>query len=121
MTEIVHLSPFEQRVLMNEAPGGQPAILDIVIPSHVNLREPFSLKVAVLDAMGYPSVECGAKVHLVLEGADPPDVQVVFRASAPAIATSHQCEGYQARIRALCSGTRRAQWPEQCGPMRGSP
>ncbi|NOZ23324.1 MAG: hypothetical protein GXP25_19800 [Planctomycetes bacterium] len=47
-----------ERILEQEAPGGRPARLSIVVPSVVAPDEPFSIKLAVLDEKGYPSVEC---------------------------------------------------------------
>jgi len=48
---------FHQKVIAQEAPGGAPAEVSVVAPTVVRPGEPFALKVAVLDAHGYPTVE----------------------------------------------------------------
>ena len=78
-------NPILERILAQEAPGGRPTRLSIVAPSIVQVGAPFSVRLAALDALGYPSVECGdaARAHDAA-GCGLPD-SVVFEPGRPAV------------------------------------
>jgi len=73
-----------ERILAVEAPGGAVERLSIVAPSVVRPDEPFAIRLAALDALAYPSMECGGAARPV-DGpaANLPEVQ--FDAGHPAI------------------------------------
>ena len=76
--------PFAQRVLALEAPGGEAAELSLVAPSVCAPGEPVRLKVAVLDALGYPSVECDGVVRIEADFARPRSMAIAFVSGRPA-------------------------------------
>ena len=53
-------SAFHQRIRAQEAPGGAPVTLNIVVPSVTEPGKMFDVRVAVLDETGYPSKVEGA-------------------------------------------------------------
>ncbi len=54
------IDALSERILNLEAPGGPLTRLSVVAPSIVAPGEPFALRLAALDANGYPSIECDA-------------------------------------------------------------
>ena len=77
-------NPLLERILAQEAPGGRATRLSIVAPSIVEVGEPFSVRLAALDSLGYPSVECGdAASPLDAAAFGLPD-RVVFEPGRPA-------------------------------------
>ena len=78
-------TPFAQRVLVLEAPGGEAAELSLVAPSVCAPGEPARLKIAVLDALGYPSVEFEGLVRVSAGFARPRTAEIVFKAGLPAV------------------------------------
>ncbi len=75
-----------ERILAVEAPGGSVERLSIVAPSIVRPDEPFSIRLAALDAKAYPSVVCGAAARPV-DGPAPDLPEVQFAAGHPAVGT----------------------------------
>lgn len=53
--EIVYPNAFEQKVLVQEAPGGSPQHVYLVVPTITMPNQPFVLKVAVVDQHGCPA------------------------------------------------------------------
>jgi len=53
-----------QRIFSQEAPGGVPASVSLIVPTVTRVGEPFTLKIAVLDSLGYPSVCCIEPVRI---------------------------------------------------------
>ena len=53
-----------QKVLALEAPGGEPDRVLAVLPTVTAPGRAVRLKVAVMDAMGYPSLACGEAVRV---------------------------------------------------------
>jgi len=91
-------NPFFERVLTQESPGGQPARLSVVAPSVVEVGEPFSLRFAALDGVGYPSIECDAEaVALDASSIGVPE-HVAFEPGRPAV---HQIDGAALREKGL--------------------
>ena len=86
MTNTVFPPPLLQRVIAQEAPGGAPAALELVLPSVTVPGEPFALKVAVWDDAGYPSLECGEVLNIRMPASRQGTVQVHFQAGQPAVA-----------------------------------
>lgn len=78
-------SALEQKILLQEAPGGEPARLNVVAPSVVRPGESFSLRIAVLDETGYPSVRCDAAVDLVGEDGTRTPSPLRFEPGSPAV------------------------------------
>jgi hypothetical protein len=75
--------PLQQKILAQEAPGGMPVALSIVIPSVTRAAEPFDVSIAVLDANGYPSLQYEECVEIELpEGGRS---EIIFRAGIPAV------------------------------------
>ena len=85
MTEVLYPTPWARRVLSQEAPGGRPAEVRIVVPTITAVGEEFSAKVAVADKTGFASLEVDGAVALEC----PPGgaaVRVPFRPGEPAVA-----------------------------------
>ena len=61
---VVYPPELDRNVIALEAPGGVPASLDVVVPSIIRPGEPFDVRLAVLDAVGYPSMEADVAVRL---------------------------------------------------------
>ena len=79
-------SPFDLKVLRDEAPGGAPASFDAVVPSVTEPGRPFCVKLAVLDANGYPSLECDAALTVRVEVSSSVIGTVSFEPGSPAVA-----------------------------------
>ena len=78
---------FHQKVIANEAPGGEAAEVLLVVPTIVEPGEEFALKIAVLDADGYPSVELDGAVQIRGDFASPGKTEVPFETGRPAVAS----------------------------------
>ena len=76
---------FFQRILAQEAPGGPPVRLQVVIPSITIPGEPFVVKITVLDADGYPSLCCEGDVRVTMPGSNAEPAHITFRAGEPAV------------------------------------
>ena len=74
---------FFRRVLRQEAPGGPPQSVTLVQPSVLAVDEPGALKVALLDADGYPSLEYQGEV--TLEGLPGGTCALAFQRGEPAV------------------------------------
>ena len=74
-----------QKVLAVEAPGGAPGEVYVVVPTIVAVGEPFKVKVAVLDADGYPSIECGGTVRISGDFSLSGSAEIVFSKGKPAV------------------------------------
>ncbi len=77
-------SGFHRKILAQEAPGGMPTALSLVIPTVTRPGRPFVLKVAILDRDGYPSLACGGRLRV--ERPSGGEARVRFRAGEPAVA-----------------------------------
>ena len=86
MPEVVYPPRFHRKVLAQEAPGGAPAVVSLVVPTVTVPGEPFTVKVAVLDERGFPSLECDGKVILRGPGSSAPMAEVGFARGQPAVA-----------------------------------
>ena len=84
MIEIERPPPFHQKVLSQEAAGSAPAVIDVVVPTVVAPGEPFALRVAVLDVMGYPSLDCRGSLRLQCDHMAPSEVSVACHSGIPA-------------------------------------
>ncbi len=79
--------PFFRRVLKTDAPGGSPESISAVVPSITTPGEDFSLTIAVLDEMGYPSVECEGALQITLPEQPSKEVDLHFEPGVPAVGT----------------------------------
>jgi len=86
MTHVLYPSEFHQKVIAQEAPGGPASEVGLVAPTVARPGEPIVLKVAALDADGYPSVELDGAVWIRAPFAEPSLIEVPFRAGQPALA-----------------------------------
>jgi len=77
---------FHRKVITLEAPGGPAREVCLVAPTIVARDEPFRLKVAVLDAIGYPSVEFEGSVWIRARFASESLIEVPFRPGRAAVA-----------------------------------
>jgi len=87
--EIVYPSAFEQRVLAEEAPGGEPRYVSLVVPSVGRSGEPFPVKVAVLDRWGHPTLGLGGEVRVECPSASPSAIEIGFEPARAAVAAAH--------------------------------
>ena len=87
MSQVAYPPKLDRKVLAQEAPGGEPASVDVVLPTITGQGTPFCVKVAVLDQLGYPSMEYGGTVLLTADEADPGEIAVPFRKGQPAVAS----------------------------------
>lgn len=85
MAEVIYPSEFELRVLAQEAPGGAPARVAVVIPTVTTPDKPFDIRVAVLDANGYPSLSCDGTVKIKSLLASPLHYEIPFESGTPAV------------------------------------
>ena len=83
-------NPFFERILALEAPGGPPARLTAVAPSIVEPGQPFAVRLAAVDAVGFPSLECDGVVRVCDAAAYGLPAEVRFEANRPA---AHRCDG----------------------------
>ena len=86
MPNVTHPPPFHHRVITLEAPGGPAREVSLVAPTVVARVEPFRLRVAVLDADGYPSVEFEGSVWIRAGFARESLIEVPFRPGRAAVA-----------------------------------
>ncbi len=94
MSKVCFPQAFFRKVLALEARGGPPARVQVSAMSRVGKGEVFELRVAALDEVGYPSVECGEKVVVRGGFASPVETVVAFERGQPAVA---RVEGMEAR------------------------
>lgn len=95
---------YDQRVLALEAPGGAPAKVSIAIPTITRPGRAFRACVAVLDELGYPSVQC-AGVKLTDQGGQLL-AEIAFQRGQPSVAMVEAltaAEGFS-RLRADLGG-----------------
>ena len=85
MAAVTFPPAYDQRVLALEAPGGAPARVTVAIPTMTRPGEPFEARIAVLDELGYPSVECDAVVGLLDAQGTATLAEVPFTAGQPAV------------------------------------
>ena len=85
MPEVVYPPRFHQKVLAQEAPGGTLVVVSLVVPTITVPGETFTVKVAVLDERGFPSLECGGKVTLRGPGPSAPVAEVGFAQGQPGL------------------------------------
>ncbi|MBS3762620.1 MAG: hypothetical protein KGZ25_04860 [Planctomycetes bacterium] len=78
-------SPLHEKILKQEAPGGSPALLSLVVPSITRPGQPFELKLAILDSMGYPSLEYEGSVEVTPPGGGGSQSLLRFETGEPAI------------------------------------
>ena len=113
----IYPSAREQKILAQEAPGGSPAELSIVIPSVTRPSESFGVRVAVLDSAGYPSMQCDNAVEITMPGQE--TLSIPFHPGAPAVgrigAVQIRREGLF-RLSARCSDLRTHSNPTFCTP-----
>jgi len=86
MTTIAYPPDFHQKVLAQEAPGGALVVVSLVVPTVTVPGEPFTVKVAVLDERGFPSLGCDGKVAVRGPGSSAPFADVRFAQGQPAVA-----------------------------------
>ncbi len=77
----------QQKILAQEAPGKAPVTLAIVIPSVTRPMQPFAVNVSVLDANGYPSLQCDDRVRI--ETPDDGTTEIAFSRGKPAVGCLH--------------------------------
>lgn len=111
MPKSVYPNPFEARVLAGEAPGGEPASVSLVAPTVVACGEPFRLKVAVLDADGYPSVQCGETVKISGAFADPKAMEIAFKKGRPAVGAVEGVAVREAGVFRFEASMGKSAWP----------
>jgi hypothetical protein len=75
-----------QKVLALEAPGGEPDRVLAVLPTVTAPGRPVRLRVAVADAMGYPSLACGEAVRVRGPFVGGGEIVVPFEKGRPAVA-----------------------------------
>ncbi len=80
----VYPSTFHRKILAQEAPGGKPAAVSLVIPTVTRPGRPFALKVAILDRHGYPSLAAEGSLQVELPAGGEAGVRV--HAGDPAVA-----------------------------------
>ncbi len=86
MTEVIYPPHFHRKVLAQEAAGGAPVLVSLVVPTVTVPGEPFTVKVAVLDDRGFPSLECDGAVTVRGPGSSAPPAEVRFAHGKPAVA-----------------------------------
>jgi len=86
MIRLTHPSPFESRVMAIEAPGGPAERVSLVAPTIAAPGEELCLKLAVADAMGYPSLEFEGDVVIRCQRAEPGEIVIRFHRGLPAVA-----------------------------------
>ena len=83
--QVQYPQPFHRRVLALEAPGKAPADVLLVVPSIVAAGEPCSVRAALLDATGYPSVEFDGALEIRIPSGSVESVQIRFAMGQPAV------------------------------------
>jgi len=89
MADVVYPAGVDRKVLVLEAPGGEPSTLNLVVPTITEPGTPFTLKMSLADVKGYPSVAFDGTVTVRGAFASPECVEVTFRKGAPAVAQVH--------------------------------
>ena len=84
-TEVFYPEESVHKIFSAESPGQKPLSVSITIPSVTGVDEPFTVKTAVLDKNGYPSLECSETLVFTncLTGETMP---VRFKKGTPAVA-----------------------------------
>ncbi len=80
------INPFFERILALEGPGGPTKRLSVVAPSVVAPGESFTVRLAALDELGFPSVECDAPARPLSGLAQGLPAEERFQAGRPAVA-----------------------------------
>ena len=86
MNDVLYPGNVDAKTLGIEAPGGPPTTVMMVVPTITRPGEPFSVKVALADDLGYPSVAFGGVLTLRGAFARPKSIEVTFEEGAPAVA-----------------------------------
>ena len=118
MAEVRYPSKFDRKVLAGEAPGGDPVQVNVVVPTVTQVGKRFPVKLAVLDAVGLPSVTFGGEVRLVTGGGEADEFIVPFREGDPAVASVPGVvlqEAGVSRLRAELGGQQFWSNPTHCG------
>lgn len=89
MTEILYPPHFHQKVMAQEAPGGEPSTVSLVLPTITQLGKPFKLKLAVLDEHGYPSMQFDGVLTIREPSSSPASIEVPFTRGQPAVGSLH--------------------------------
>ncbi len=113
--DILYPSPLQQKVLAQEAPGGDPAKLSVVIPSVTRPGKAFDLSVSVVDRNGYPSLNCADRAEIETPGGE--HATIVFQPDTPAVARLkgiHLSEAGLFRLRASCGNLQAYSNPTLC-------
>ncbi len=117
MAKIIYPPHLARRVLALEAPGGKAAAVSLVVPTITVPGEPFTVKVAVLDELGYPSTEFDGAVKLRGPLAGAGEIEVPFVRGLPAVAhvagVVIAAEGLY-RFQADCDGRASHSNPTRC-------
>jgi len=85
MAGVVLPSGFDQRVLGQEAPGGPPASVSLVLPTITAPGRPFDIRLAVRDGNALPSVCCGEVVTVRMSAGLAPVAETTFEKGRPAV------------------------------------
>ncbi len=85
LTNLEYPTDWEQRVLAQEAPGGRPVDVRIVVPTITAVGEEFAAKVAVVDETGFASLEMDGTITLT-GGRQGQAVEIPFAKGTPAVA-----------------------------------
>lgn len=113
--DIVYPSPLQQKVLAQEAPGGDPAKLNVVIPSVTRPGKALDLSVSVVDRNGYPSLNCADRAEIETPGGE--HAMIVFQPDSPAVARLkgiHLSKAGLFRLRASCGNLQAYSNPTLC-------
>ena len=86
MSRVTYPDSFSQRVIALEAPGDVPEKVNLVIPTISQIGRSFPVKIALMDSIGYPSLQMAGSVT-VSHPQSSEKWQVVFQEGKPAIAT----------------------------------
>lgn len=78
-------SEFELKIIKHEATGEAPATVDVVIPTFTRPKEPFDVKISVLDEIGYPTVDFKESLTVVCEQDSDIGGDIAFAADQPAL------------------------------------
>ena len=84
MKKAIH--PFFRTIIAQEAPGGKPSSVSVVVPTIVKTGQYFTVKIAVLDKTGYPSQNYRDSILLKNSAAQPKIIEVHCPVNGPATA-----------------------------------
>ncbi|MFW6125326.1 MAG: hypothetical protein ACOC46_04190 [Pirellulales bacterium] len=85
MAEVVHPPALAQKTLLQEAPGGPPRRVALVVPTLTAPGAPFRARVAVLDENELPSTSCTDDLLIRVPGAAEPVATIAFEPGRPAV------------------------------------